>query len=167
MSYQPGRSRLLQGALAGAGAWVVGAAVTVLAMVFVLGIFETSQVGHAVVAYSMLVVWFVFVLAFGGGESALLFVIVGVASSFLLLVAGAIAVARVSSVAGPWDGLKVGATIGVGHALLTALAFSTFDPAFLGRQPALRTFALAFGGFVVPAILGAAGGVLQQQFQAR
>lgn len=164
MSYGPGRSRLVQGTLVGAGTWMVGCLITVGLLVGLFGVFEWSELSGAVLAYSLVVVWFVLLVAAPGGGSLVVLVLPGLLTSTLLFGAGALAVDRVTSVESAWDGAKVGATIAIGHALVMAVAFGQLEWPAASTAATYRTFGLAFGGFVVPAAFGAAGGVLRQQF---
>lgn len=163
MSYGPGRSRMVQGTLAGVGAWVVGSLLAVVTLGF-FGVVDPSDLVTGVLAYSLVVVWFVLLLAIPNGGEVLSVLVPGVLSSLVLIAAGALTVARVTTVDGPWESAKVGAIVAVGHFLMVAVSFATFDWALAGAAGSMRTFALTFGGFVVPAAFGATGGVLYQQF---
>ena len=64
----------------------------------------------------------------------------------------------------PNDSVLILLVIGSLSSLVTVLAFSTLEAGIYASEPAFRTFALAFGGFIVPAAFGAVGGVLYWRF---
>jgi hypothetical protein len=133
-----------------------------------IGVFEVlppERLEIAAIFYPLAVVWFVLLLVFPG-NSVVPLLVTGTTTKILLVSAGAVGVARIRSLDGAWDALKVGASIAIGHALLTVIAFSVLDLGLYSDRPAFRTFALAFGGFVVPATFGAVGGVLHWQLDS-
>jgi predicted benzoate:H+ symporter BenE len=165
MAYGPGRSRFLQGTLIGAGVWVAAALVYVALLVFAFGVVEPGEFEPTfVLIYPLIVVWFVLLAVFPN-DSVIILLVIGSLSSLFLTAAGALAVSRIDAIEGAWDAFKVGASIAIGHALVTVLAFSTLEAGIYTSEPAFRTFALAFGGFVVPAAFGAVGGVLYWRFE--
>lgn len=165
MSYGPGRSRLLQATLVGAGVWIVSVLLFLVLLVAVFGLIDLDQISGVPLAYPLVVVWFVMLAVFPNDSVGILLT-GGTMTTVFLVGAGALTVRRLSPLDGVWDAFKIGASIAIGHALLTVIAFSTLDGPFYTGQPAFRTFALAFGGFVVPATFGAVGGVLYWQLDS-
>ncbi|MUV90061.1 hypothetical protein GJ629_09280 [Halapricum sp. CBA1109] len=167
MSYGPGRSRLLQGALVGGGCWLVGFAATALVLLATFGDLFADGFGWLAVIYALVVIWFVVVAVLGPDLFLLAMVAAGLLSSLLFVGGGALTVARVGGVDRPIEAAKVGATIGVGHVLLMAAALAFADQGSIDQFTATtRTFSLVFGGFVVPAAFGAVGGLLASQTDA-
>lgn len=165
MSYGPGRSPLLQGTLVGTGAWVVGAALTVVLAGFVFGVADPDPVVRSLQIYPLAVVWFLGV-AVGGLTPAVL--VTGLSTSVVLVASGVVAVVRVHTVADAWDAGKVGLVTGLGHGVVTAAVFAWLGPVGVASwSTSGRTFVLVFGGFLVPGMLGAVGAVCYQQFAAR
>jgi hypothetical protein len=170
MSYGPGRSRLLQGALVGGGCWLVGFAATALVLFVAFPdtqSFLDDGFGWLAVIYALVVIWFVVVAVLGPDLFLLAMVAAGLLSSLLFVGGGALTVARVGGVDRPFEAAKVGATIGVGHVLLMAAALAFADQGSIDQFTATtRTFSLVFGGFLVPAAFGAVGGLLASQTDA-
>jgi hypothetical protein len=161
MAYGPGRSRLVQGTLVGAVLWLVGylATAVVLALAFDTGL--AVQFGWLSVIHALVVIWFVVVTVLGPDTFLLAMAAVGVATSVLFALGGAVTAARTDAVERPWEAAAAGGTVGVGHVLSTAVAFALARGSSAEQFTAVTwTFALVFGGLVVPAAFGAVGGVL-------
>lgn len=153
MAYSTGRSRLTVGVGAGLGAWLVG---TALVSATFLWLVDSSLAVEVTSAYPLAVLWMVAVAL--GGSSPLL-TASGAGTSVLLVVAGGVA-ARGSNTPGPWDAVGTGLAVAAGHALGVAVVLAAVEPVGIAaRNPAARTFVLAFGGFVVPAVLSVVGAV--------
>lgn len=156
MSYGPGRSRLATGLGTGVGAWLVG---TVLVGVVLLAALDTVPGGSPIglgSAYPIAVLWF---LAVSTGQVTPLLLVVGTATTGLLVGAGAVA-ALVARLEDPRDGVGLGVAVAAGHGLGVAITLAWLGPIGIAANgSAGRAFTLVFGGFMIPVVLAIFGAV--------
>lgn len=161
MAYGPGRSRLVQGALVGGACWLVGFLLTGVVLALAFDPSVGLRPGWLSVIHALVVLWFVVLAVLGVDGFLLAMAAIGVGTSVLFVLGGAVTAARVGTVERPRDAATAGAAVGIGHVLLTAVAFALAQGSAADQFTAVtRTFSLVFGGFVVPAAFGAVGGVL-------
>jgi len=162
MSYGPGRSPVVTGAVVGILVWLAGVFVGSLVAVAspvpegfsTLGFAATIYIaGAALVFYAAAVETF-----------PLVWLVPMAAGLLAAIVGGAIVVARTSRTDRGWQAVKAGASVTLGVFLCTMVVLAVYlvpSTPFSNVPVSARYVSLVFGNLLFPALFGALGGAIQ------
>jgi len=162
MSYGPGRSPVVTGAVVGVGVWLVG----VFGGILVAAAFRVpegfSTIGFAATIYitgAALVFYAAAAEAF-----PVVWLVPMVAGHLAAVAGGAIVVARTRRADRGWRAVKAGASVTLGVFLCTMVVLAVYlvpSTPFSNVPVSARYVSLVFGNLLFPGLFGALGGAIQ------